>query len=169
MKSKLLQPWLLWLSGLGVLPQPKLSRVQFPVRAHAWVVRLAPSQGACENQLIDVSLSRPRFSLSFFLPPVLSKKINNLKIRLLQCAVPSALRKRPSHTSLIHCKGVGGSQWKVWDMLIILTQHHIPKTARLYFSPTLVDRKNPEGCSTEPKILSLYREKSVKQGGRSCL
>ena len=38
-------PWLVWLSGLSAGLQTKGSLVQFPVRAHAWVVGQVPSGG----------------------------------------------------------------------------------------------------------------------------
>ena len=36
-KCPVMLPWLVWLSGLGVVLQSKRSPVQFPVRAPAWV------------------------------------------------------------------------------------------------------------------------------------
>ena len=36
--------WLVWLSGLSAGLRTERSRVQFPVRAHAWVVGQVPSQ-----------------------------------------------------------------------------------------------------------------------------
>ena len=39
------RPWLVWLSGLSAGLQTKGSWVQFPVRAHAWVVGQVPSRG----------------------------------------------------------------------------------------------------------------------------
>ena len=39
------QPGLVWLSGLSAGGKPKGSLVQFPVRAHAWVVGQVPSGG----------------------------------------------------------------------------------------------------------------------------
>ena len=41
-KIELVMPWLVWLSGLGVILQAKGSPVQFPVRARAWAVGQAP-------------------------------------------------------------------------------------------------------------------------------
>ena len=38
-------PWLVWFSGLGIVPQTKRSPVWFPFRAHAWVVDQVPSWG----------------------------------------------------------------------------------------------------------------------------
>ena len=35
-------PWLVWLSGLGIIPQAERSPVWFLVRAHAWVVHQDP-------------------------------------------------------------------------------------------------------------------------------
>ena len=65
--NKNIQPWLLWLSGLGVVPQTKRSPVQFLIRAHAWVVGHILVGEVRSNQLmfflhIDVSLP---FSLPF--------------------------------------------------------------------------------------------------------
>ena len=39
-------PWLVWLSGMSTGLQTKGSQVQFPVRAHAWVVGQVPSRGS---------------------------------------------------------------------------------------------------------------------------
>ena len=39
------KPWLVWLSGLSAGLQTKGSLVQFPVRAHAWVVSQVPAGG----------------------------------------------------------------------------------------------------------------------------
>ena len=56
-KSKtVLQPWLVWLSWLGVVPQNERSPVQVPVRAHAWVANSVPGGGMYKRQLINVSL-----------------------------------------------------------------------------------------------------------------
>ena len=41
----------------GVSSCRERSLVQFLVREHAWVTGLFPSQGTCEKQLIDISLS----------------------------------------------------------------------------------------------------------------
>ena len=53
----------MWLSGLGVIPQTKGSQVQFPVRAHAWVVGQVPSRGHVRGNytLMFLSLSLPPF------------------------------------------------------------------------------------------------------------
>ena len=40
----------MWLSWLGVIPQSERSLVQFPVRAHAWVVGLVPSWSTYERR-----------------------------------------------------------------------------------------------------------------------
>ena len=40
------QSWLVWLSWLGAVPQIERSQVQFPVRAHAWVVGSVPGWDA---------------------------------------------------------------------------------------------------------------------------
>ena len=63
---------------LGIIPQSKRLPVQFPVRAHAWVVGSVPGWGTCQRQQIDVSLSHQRFipSLSPSFP--LSLKINKI-------------------------------------------------------------------------------------------
>ena len=51
-------PWLVWLSGLSVGLQTKGLLVQFPVKAHAWVVSQVPAWGPARgNQPIDVSLT----------------------------------------------------------------------------------------------------------------
>ena len=39
------EPWLLWLNGLSSSLQTKGTQVDFPVRAHAWVVGQIPSRG----------------------------------------------------------------------------------------------------------------------------
>ena len=73
LKEFSLTRWLVWLSGLIEGLQTKGSQVQFPVRAHAWVVGQVPSRWRCEIQPhIDVSLS------FFLLPfPSLFKKNKN--------------------------------------------------------------------------------------------
>ena len=59
--------WLVWLSGLSASLQTKGSPVQFPVRAHAWVVGQVPSRGRARG-------NRWMFlSLSFSLPSPLSE------------------------------------------------------------------------------------------------
>ena len=61
--------WLVWLSGLSAGLQTKGSPVQFPVRAHAWVVGQVPSRDCVRgNQTLMF------FSLSFSLPSPLSVK-----------------------------------------------------------------------------------------------
>ena len=63
-KIDLTLSWLVWLSGLSTSLQTEGSSVQFPVRAHAWVVGQVPQCGACERQPnIDASLP-------LFLPPI---------------------------------------------------------------------------------------------------
>ena len=42
-------------SALGIIPQSERSRVQFLVRAHAWIVSLVPGLG--QRKPINVSLS----------------------------------------------------------------------------------------------------------------
>ena len=66
-QKSLNRPWLVWLSGLSTRLQSKGLLVQFPIRAHAWVVGSVPSQGACERHLII--LSHIDVSLPLFLPP----------------------------------------------------------------------------------------------------
>ena len=68
-KELIEKPWLVWLSGLSTGLQTKGSLVQFPVRAHAWVVGQIPSEGYERGNYTLVFLS-----LSPFLP--LSLKIN---------------------------------------------------------------------------------------------
>ena len=54
-------PWLVWLSGLSTGLWTKWSLVQFPIRAHTWVVGQAPSRG-CErgnHTLMFLSLPSP--------------------------------------------------------------------------------------------------------------
>ena len=70
-----IEPWPVWLSWLGIIPQSERSLVRFLVRAHVWVVVLIPSWGTYERQPIDVSLSHWCFSpsLSSSLPLSLSK------------------------------------------------------------------------------------------------
>ena len=49
--------WLVWLSGLSAGLQTRELLVQFPVRAHAWVVGQVPTWGAHKRQPhIDVSV-----------------------------------------------------------------------------------------------------------------
>ena len=63
-KKVLMEPWLVWLSGLGAALRIKASLVQYPGRAHAWVAGQVPSMGAHQRQPhIDVSL--PLFLLPF--------------------------------------------------------------------------------------------------------
>ena len=64
-------PWLVWLSGLTASLRTKGLLVQFPVRAHAWVVGQVSSKGARETQ------PHTDVSLPLFLPSLLSK--NKLK------------------------------------------------------------------------------------------
>ena len=52
-----LSPWLMWLSELSAYLQTKGLLVQFPVRAHAWVVGQIPSRGHVTDNHILVSLS----------------------------------------------------------------------------------------------------------------
>ena len=57
----MLQPWLVWISGLRASLRTKGSLVGFPVRAHAWVVGLVPSGGHVTGNptLMFLSLSSP--------------------------------------------------------------------------------------------------------------
>ena len=75
-KETWLQPWLVWLSGMSTSLWTKRSPIQFPVRAHSWVVGQVPSWGTCERQLINVSLTHWCFSPSFSFSLPLSLKIN---------------------------------------------------------------------------------------------
>ena len=63
-------PWLVCLSWLEYHPSTEESRVQSPVRVHAWVMGLVSSRDAYDRQLIDVSLALAFLSLS--LSPFLS-------------------------------------------------------------------------------------------------
>ena len=67
------EPWPVWLSGLGIIPQSKRPPVRFPVRAHAWVAGLEPGRDICERQPSAVSLPHRCFSPSLSLPSPLSK------------------------------------------------------------------------------------------------
>ena len=61
----MVQPWLVWLTGLSAGLQTKGSLVQFPVRAHAWVVGQVPSRGHMSSNHILMFLS---LSVSFLSP-----------------------------------------------------------------------------------------------------
>ena len=51
-------PWLVWLSGSGIILQTERLPVGFLVRAHAWVVGQVPGWGHERgNQLMFLSLS----------------------------------------------------------------------------------------------------------------
>ena len=63
-----MKPWLMWLSGLSTGLQTKGLPVQFPVKAHAWVVGQVPSRGYVRGNHTVMFLS-----LSLFLPPFHSK------------------------------------------------------------------------------------------------
>ena len=57
LKIPTVQPWLVCLSGLGVIPRTERSLVRLPVRARAWVVGQVPSWGRVRgNQLMFLSL-----------------------------------------------------------------------------------------------------------------
>ena len=53
-KNLLRRPWQVWLSGLSTGLWTKGSQVQFPVRAHGWVVGHILCVGACEKNLKKV-------------------------------------------------------------------------------------------------------------------
>ena len=65
--------WLVWLSGLGIVPQSKKSLVQSLVKAHGWVAGLGPSQSTYEKQP-PMFLSHFNVSLPFPLPKIKLKK-----------------------------------------------------------------------------------------------
>ena len=70
-----IRPWLVWLSGLSAGLWTKGLPVQFPVRAHAWVVGQVPSRGCFERQpQRDVSL--PPFPSVYKQINTIFKKIN---------------------------------------------------------------------------------------------
>ena len=56
------RPWLACLSGLSTGLRTKVSRILFPLRAHAWVAGQVPSRGHMRGNHTLVFLS-------FFLPP----------------------------------------------------------------------------------------------------
>ena len=62
-------PWLVWLSGLGIILQTKKLLVWFPVRAHAWVASQIPdwghARGNCSMFLSHIGVSLPLFYLPF--------------------------------------------------------------------------------------------------------
>ena len=68
--QNIMLPWQVWLSRLSAHLQTERSLVQFPVKAHAWVMGQVPSWGRARgNQwmflsLIDVSLSFSSLPLS---------------------------------------------------------------------------------------------------------
>ena len=63
--------WLVWLSGLNASLQTQRSLVQFPVRAHAWVVGQVPSWGH-ERGNGSMFLNHTLMFLSLFLSHLLS-------------------------------------------------------------------------------------------------
>ena len=75
LKKKNLMPWLVWLSGLSAGLQTKRSLVWCPIRAHSWVAGPGPQLGACQRQLMDVSLAHRYFSPSLSPSLPLSLKI----------------------------------------------------------------------------------------------
>ena len=66
MISKVLLPWLVWLSGLSADLQTKGSLVRFPVRAYPWVAGQVPSGGRVRGShtLMFLSSLSPSFPLS---------------------------------------------------------------------------------------------------------
>ena len=60
LKNKI-PPWLVWLSRVSASLRTKVSPVQFPVRAHAWIVGQVPSSGYTRGNhtLMFLSLSLP--------------------------------------------------------------------------------------------------------------
>ena len=69
--KKLVEPWLVWLSWLGVIPQSKGSPARFPVKAHTWVEGSRPGQ----SEQVQEATDRCFFltSVFFSLPSPLSK------------------------------------------------------------------------------------------------
>ena len=65
-QKKLVQPWLVWLSGLSDVLQTKGLPVRFPVRVDAWVAVQAPIWGHVRGNKPHIDVSLPRF-----LPPFL--------------------------------------------------------------------------------------------------
>ena len=57
--QELVEPWLVWLSGLSTSLQTKGPLVQFPVRAYAWAAGQVPSRGRVRGNhtLMFLSLS----------------------------------------------------------------------------------------------------------------
>ena len=62
-KKNLYAPWLVCLSGLNTGLRTKELPVQFPVRAHAWVVDQVPSRGHMRGNHILMFLFIPPFPL----------------------------------------------------------------------------------------------------------
>ena len=75
----MIQPWLLWLSGLSASLQTKGSLVQFPVREHASVVGQVPSWGHATERQPHTNVSLP---LSFLSP---HSKNKDVKSEALAC------------------------------------------------------------------------------------
>ena len=75
---RLILPWPVWLSWLGITPKSELSPVRFQVRAPAWPARSSPV-GTCMrgNRLVFVSHSNVSLPL-FFLSLTLSLKVNKI-------------------------------------------------------------------------------------------
>ena len=68
LKRRSILPWLVWLSALSTGLRTKRSLVQFPVRAHAWVIGQVPGRGRMRGNHTLMFLS-----LSFSPPSRLSK------------------------------------------------------------------------------------------------
>ena len=74
------QPWLVWLSGLSASLQTEMLAVQFPVRAHAWVVSQVPSWVHVGGNCFSLTQQYFSHSLSPSLPlPLKVNKYNLLK------------------------------------------------------------------------------------------
>ena len=98
--KKSLGPGLVSLSGLGVIPKTERPWVQFLVRAHAWVACQAPSWRR-ERGNQSVSLAHLFFSLSFFLPSPLSKKVKIKKLNLKNKSLGRLYRTKQNCTLVV--------------------------------------------------------------------
>ena len=59
-------PWLVWISGMGIILQTRRSMVPFPVRVRAWVSGLVPGWGGVRgNRSMFLSHIHVSFPLSF--------------------------------------------------------------------------------------------------------
>ena len=72
----ILEPWLVWLSGVSAGLQTQRSLVQFPVRAHAWVVGRVPIWGHARDNQLMLSLTHQCFSPLLFSSFASLSKIN---------------------------------------------------------------------------------------------